>query len=123
MSSPIANAYSVEAANQIGGDLPFFIGKQHGSGWLGTIARFAFPLIKRFVGAAGNVAEDMIYKKKPFGASVKRNAMKEIHKLASDIARPGSNKPANINRQTAPRKKKTSYPLFNEGKRKRRRRN
>jgi hypothetical protein len=49
---------------QYGGDLPYFVGKQYGSGWLRRIAKFAFPIIRRIVSGLGtvaaNTAEDMI---------------------------------------------------------------
>lgn len=75
MDANIAAAYS-----QSGGDLPFFIGKQYGAGgWLRTIARFAFPLIKRALGVAVNTADDMIKNKRSkLGPTVKRHAMKEL---------------------------------------------
>lgn len=41
---------------QSGGDLPYFVGKQYGSGWLKTLFRFAFPVIKKLGSMLGNVA-------------------------------------------------------------------
>ena len=75
MDNIITHAYSGE---QGGGDLPYFVGKQYGSGWLRTIARFAFPLLKRAVGVATNTAEDVVMRKKAFGKSLRDNAMSEL---------------------------------------------
>ena len=47
VDNAISNAYS-----QSGGDLAYFAGKQYGGGWLRTLARFAFPILKRVVGVA-----------------------------------------------------------------------
>ncbi len=38
MNKIITSAYS---GDQSGGDLPYFVGKQYGGGWLRTVARFA----------------------------------------------------------------------------------
>jgi hypothetical protein len=78
----IVQAYS---APQFGGDLPYFVGRQYGSGRLRDIAKFAFPILKRVVGGLGSVAastaEDMIEKRKPFRESLKSNAGKEALKV------------------------------------------
>ena len=73
ISDSIAQAYSQE-----GGDLPFFVGKQYGSGWLRTLARVAFPILKRVVRVAGRTADDMIYDNKDWKSSLKDNAMEEV---------------------------------------------
>ena len=77
-------------AGQEGGDLPYFVGRQYGSGWLRSIARFAFPVVKKLVGAAGrvalNTANDVITKEKEFGKSLKRNAMKEAASSINTLA-------------------------------------
>ena len=44
MEAHLADFYSKP---QLGGDLPYFVGKQYGGGWLKTIGRFAFPIIKK----------------------------------------------------------------------------
>lgn len=125
--TPIMKAYSPEAANQFGGgELPYFVGKQYGAGWLGTIARVAFPLLKRFVGAAGNVAEDVLYKDKTIGQSIKKHAVNEIANLATNIATAATagaprKRSGSINRRAAKRKHESNYPLF-ENRAKRRRR-
>jgi hypothetical protein len=68
------------------GTLPFFVGKQYGTGWLRNIARFAFPFIKKAFGAIGNIAsnvgEDMVYNEgKPIVESLKEHAVKEVGKV------------------------------------------
>ena len=61
ISDSITQAYS-----QTGGDLPYFVGKQYGSGWLRTLARVAFPIIKRVVSVAGRTANDVINSNKNY---------------------------------------------------------
>lgn len=73
ISDSITQAYS-----QTGGDLPYFVGKQYGSGWLRTLARVAFPIIKRVVNVAGRTANDVINSNKDWGSSLKDNAMEEV---------------------------------------------
>ena len=68
------------------GSLPFFVGKQYGTGWLRNIARFAFPFVKRALGVVGNIAsntaEDMIHNEnKSVGESLKENAVKEAKRV------------------------------------------
>ena len=38
------------------GTLPYFVGKQYGTGWLRNIARMAFPFLKKALGVVGNIA-------------------------------------------------------------------
>ena len=45
MDNSIVEAYS----RQDGGDLPYLVGKQYGSGWLRTIARIAFQLCEEWL--------------------------------------------------------------------------
>lgn len=104
----IYNAYLPESSNQIGGDLPFFVGKQYGSGWLGTLARVAFPILKRLAGFASNAAEDVIYHDKPVVSAIADQAKTALDNFV---------KPSSINtsgkRQKGTRKTSTSsYPLF-----------
>ena len=48
-NDPFFQAYSGEIdKSQYGGALPYFVGKQYGNGWLRTVARIAFPIIKNF---------------------------------------------------------------------------
>jgi hypothetical protein len=76
MNDAITSLYS----RQLGGELPYFAGNptQWGGGILQTIARFAFPILKRLVGVAANTAEDVIYHEKPFKQSLVDNAMNEV---------------------------------------------
>ncbi len=77
-NSEITSLYS-----QGGGDLPFFVGKQYGGGWLRTLARFAFPILRRVLGVATNTAEDVIVNRKKFGQSLRDNSMNEVRKYMS----------------------------------------
>ena len=64
---------------QDGGDLAYFVGKQYGSGWLRTLGRFAFPILKRVVRVAGNVAQDALNDpEKPILNSLRDNALSEV---------------------------------------------
>lgn len=83
MSSEIIEAYSDTGANQIGGDLPYFVGKQYGSGWLGTLARVAFPIVKKLAGVASNVAQDVLYRNKPVGEAIKDRAIEQVNKFVN----------------------------------------
>ena len=74
MNEAISNAYS----GQSGGDLPYFVGKQYGAGWLRTLARVAFPILKRVLGVATNIGEDVIMNKKKFKTSLKENVVKGV---------------------------------------------
>jgi len=77
MNDAIASIYS----KQLGGELPYFSGNSGqwgGGGILQTIARFAFPLLKRIAGVAANTAEDVIYDRKSFKDSLIDNAMNEV---------------------------------------------
>jgi len=79
---PIAYAYSGQDG---GASLPYFVGRQYGSGWLRTLARLAFPILKKAVGFAGNVAsnvgEDLLENRKSFKDSLKDNALNEAQRL------------------------------------------
>ena len=81
----------VDFYSQDGGDLPFFVGKQYGSGWLRTLARFAFPVVKRIAKHAGNViantTEDLIEGKKSFGESLRTNATNELGSAVTSLGR------------------------------------
>ena len=70
----IAQAYSTA---QTGGDLPYFVGSQYGGGggWLRSIARIAFPILKKLVGVAANTASDMIYEDQKFLPAVSKNVL------------------------------------------------
>lgn len=96
----ITNIYSGPV--QGGGELPYFVGKQYGSGWLRTLGRFAFPILRRILNIAMNTGQDMVDGRKEFKQSLLDNAKSEIptfftgrgsrkrpiNRVASDI--PGS---------------------------------
>ena len=97
---PIARYYS----GQDDTSLPYFIGMQHGTGWLRTLARIALPILKTAAGAAGNIAvrtaADVIDEKKTFKESLKDNALSEVGNL---LKRPA---PSSINTSSKRRKRK-----------------
>ena len=101
VDDPIAQVYSQKGA----GALPYFVGKQYGAGWLRSLARIAFPIIKKAVGFAGNVAantaEDIIENKRAIGDSIKANVMDEVGRIFKS-KRPTS---SSINRSKAKRRK------------------
>ena len=68
MDKAIINAYLKPMS---GGELPYFVGKQYGNGWLRTIGRLAFPILRRIAGVAADTAEDVIVKEKKFLPSFK----------------------------------------------------
>lgn len=70
MNDILVNLYSKP---QIGGDLAYFQGNQYGAGWLRSLGRIAFPILKSLVGIATNTAEDVVMKDKKFGEAVKSN--------------------------------------------------
>jgi hypothetical protein len=78
----IASLYS---KSQQGGELPYFVGKQYGSGWLRTIARMAFPILKRFGLAASNVAGDVIMKNKSILPSIKTHGMDALGSTVGEL--------------------------------------
>ena len=82
IESEIVHAYD---GSQDGGDLAYFAGKQYGSGWLRTLGRFAFPLLKRVVRVAGNVAKDVLDDpEKPVLTSLRDNALNEVAKAVGE---------------------------------------
>jgi len=96
----IVSAYS---DGQIGGDLPYFVGRQYGSGWLKTIARFAFPILKRVGRVAAKTAQDVIQGDKKVLPSLMDNTMAEVGNLV-----------------TGPKKRRRKAPPVRMGKKKRR---
>ena len=105
---PIAEAYS---SAQNGGELPYFVGggKQHGAGWLRTLARIAFPILKRLVGVATNTAEDVIMRDKKLLSSLKDNSMNEVGRL---MAGKGAEAAATSINRTKKRKANTDGTIF-----------
>jgi len=101
---PIAYAYSGQTG---GASLPYFAGKQYGGGWLRALGRMAFPILRKAVGAAGNVAantvQDMLNdtssssSRSGFKNALKRNAIREVVKLTGTTKRPSSSS-SSINR-------------------------
>jgi hypothetical protein len=98
----IAKVYS-DAQN--GGELPYFVGKQYGAGWLRTLARLAFPILKRLVGVASNTAEDVIVHEKGLVGSLKDNSMKELGRFMTGKGMYPRNSSINISRK---RKRKSN---------------
>ncbi len=79
----IAEIYS---NRQRGGELPYFIGRQYGGGWLRTLGRIAFPIIKRLAGVAARTAEDVIMKDEKILPSLSKNTFQEVRKAISGSA-------------------------------------
>lgn len=106
-SDPIVLAYSGQSG---GASLPYFVGRQYGTGWLRSLARFAFPILKRVLGMAGkaamNTAEDVITKEKPFKDSMKSNAINAAASLLT--SRPTKRSSPAINK----RKTKRNRTIF-----------
>jgi len=98
---PIALAYSQRGH----GSLPYFVGKQYGGGWLRSLARIAFPIIKKAVGFAGNVAantaDDLIENRRSIGDSIKTHALNEAGRI---FKAKRSASPSSINRGKAKRR-------------------
>lgn len=65
---------------QEGGELPYFVGRQVGGGWLRTLGRIAFPIIKRLAGVAANTAQDVIMHDKKLLPSLTQNALDEVQR-------------------------------------------
>lgn len=65
---------------QTGGEIPYFVGNQYGAGWLKSIGRFAFPILKKILGVATNTAKDVIVDDKPFLSSLTNPTVKEVNK-------------------------------------------
>lgn len=88
---------------QGGGDLPFFVGKQYGNGWLRTIGRFAFPILRRILNIAMNTGQDMVSGNKDFKQSLVDNAKQEVSGLFSGRGRPSRS-------NAVSRKRSSSFP-------------
>lgn len=68
----------IKTYSQVGGDLPYFVGKQYGTGWLSTIAKYAFPILKRLFNVATHTAQDVLVNEKPVLPSLKEHAISEV---------------------------------------------
>lgn len=79
-SNDIATFY---ANSQVGGELPYFVGKQYGSGWLRTLGRFALPILKRIGGVAYKTASDVLNNNSKFLPTLKNYALEEVGNLGS----------------------------------------
>ena len=82
-NSDIISMYS---GSQSGGELPYFIGKQYGSGWLRTIGRFALPILKRIGSFGMKTAKDVIMNEQKILLSLKTNALAELGKVLPGVA-------------------------------------
>jgi hypothetical protein len=108
---PIALAYS----GQYGGaSLPYFVGKQYGSGWLQNLARIAFPLLKKALGFAGtvaaNTAEDIIESRKSFKDSIIDNTINEAQRVIAGGVKRGSGRPlSSINKASNFKRQRTIF--------------
>jgi len=120
-NSAILDIYS--QPTQIGGDLPYFVGKQYGSGWLGTLAKVAFPILKRIAGVASNVAQDVIYDEKPIKSAIADRAMETVGQIINK--NDDHSQTSSINRgvkRKRPISKPSKYPLFQKPNKPKRRR-
>lgn len=79
---------------QGGGDLPYFVAKQYGSGWLRTLGRFAFPILRRVVGVAMNTGEDLLEGRKDWKQSLRDNTLSEVKQVMRGKRRSTINKRA-----------------------------
>jgi hypothetical protein len=75
---------------QQGGELPYFVGKQYGSGWLRTIGRFAFPILRKLGLMAANTAEDVIMNNKEILPTIKEHGMKAVNSILPGLFNNGS---------------------------------
>lgn len=116
----------VQAYSQAGGDLPYFVGShQGGAGWLKSLGRIAFPILKRLFSVAQNTAEDVLVREKPILSSLGNNAMQEVTNFVSGrgISAP-KKKNKTLNSFPIRRRRKRAIsipPLFARGKKRRRR--
>lgn len=100
-----------DGGDQDGGDLAYFVGKQYGSGWLRTLGRFAFPMLKKVVRVAGKVAKDALDNPdKPILQSLRDNAVNEVVKTVG----------SSINRSQKRKAPPAKFPYFDKQKRRRR---
>jgi hypothetical protein len=76
---------SLYSQGQQGGELPYFIGKQYGSGWLRTLARLAFPILKRFGKVAVNTAKDVVMNNKEVLPTIKEHAINAASKVIPSL--------------------------------------
>ena len=83
MSNP--DIISLYSNSQAGGELPYFVGKQYGSGWLRTIGRFALPILKRIGSFGMKTAQDVIANNGKILPTLKSNALAELGNVVSSL--------------------------------------
>ena len=89
MDDAVTQAYS----GQYGGDLPYFVGKQFGGGgWLKSLARIAFPVLRGIASIAANTAEDVIVREKEVLPALRDNALNKITSVVAPRAASTINK-------------------------------
>lgn len=71
-SNALVNIYSQPMR---GGELPYFVGKQIGNGWLKSLAKLAFPILRKLGGVAANTAEDVLLKEREMLPSLANNTV------------------------------------------------
>ena len=76
---------------QQGGNLPYFVGRQHGGNWLQTLKRIALPILKNIGRTAGNAAlkvtGDVLNENKSLKSAIidrAKNTLPELKQHASD---------------------------------------
>jgi len=116
---PIFRSYHIRQSNQYGGDLPYFVGKQYGSGWLRTLAKVAFPIVKRIAGVAGKVAKDVVVKEKPLVKSLRTRALNEVGKTVLGQNNSTSQQQQTINRGRKRKSDANTFPIFTQQKKSR----
>lgn len=91
-NADLINMYS---RSQQGGELPYFVGKQTGSGWFRALGRFAIPILRKLglsaakaaTGALAATATDVLTGKKQFVPSLKQNTMSAVNETLPVIRR------------------------------------
>ena len=81
-----AEIVSIYSRPQEGGALQYFVGKQYGTGWLRTLGRIAFPILKRFGIVAAKTAQDVLYNDQKVLPSLKRNALEVAGKIIPGLS-------------------------------------
>lgn len=104
MNDDIVSLYSTA---QRGGELPYFVGKQYGSGWLRTLGRFAIPLLKRLGGVAMKTATDAVMNSKAVLPTLKNHALDAVGQVLPTVANMFQSKSAPPVRTSKKRKRKS----------------
>ena len=71
---------------QNGGELPYFVGRQYGQGWLRTLGRIAFPILRSLGIVAANTAEDVIMNDKKIMPTLADQATREVKRVYGGVA-------------------------------------